>query len=401
MTSAGDLAASLDRSRVTPTRLSAALSKFGWRVVGGKDGLYTRWLHGDDRSTRVLVPLDATKPDFDELITDAVTSLAALHIDSARQVLRTLTSRPGDELKFRKHTDSPIGTIAWDLGQSLIGAATETLSASAKATSDRRPAFRNSNWFIARDFLQSVLMGQTEVGSYVVTAYTPPDREFFERESQKQTSNRRSSEGIHTGREVIEVMTGALKVTREAIDLYQRSKRVEEFDDAVEHGVSRELTTAIQQLVRGVDAASVSVEWSTDFDSLVLPQESARTGITEVEFTPSDYPILERASIRLADTRDSSTVTVVGSVEVLTRKVGTVGVVAINVLRGTSARKVRVRLPAEKYELALDAHRRMEAIRVTGRQERSGNYYWLYDAADVEIVELYQDDATKQGQLFE
>ncbi len=399
MTNASDLSDSL--GRVTPSVLSAALSKFGWRLVGGRDGLYTRWAYGEERSTRILIPLDDSKPDFDELLTDAVSSLTALHTDAAQHVLRALTNRPGDELKFRKHSDTPLGTIRWDLGQELIQAASDTLAASAKASSDRRPAFRNSNWFIAREFLQSVLMGQTEVGSYVVTAYTPPDREFFERESQKRPGPRQSSEGIHTGREVVEVMTGALQVTREAINQYNRSGRVEEFDDTVEHGVSRELAVAVQRLVHQSDGASVTVEWSTDFDSLLLPNAATRTGTTEVEFSPADYPILERASIRLANDTDSLTVTVVGSVEVLTRKVGAVGVVAINVLRGTSAKKVRVRLPADKYELALEAHRRMEALKVTGRQERSGNYYWLYDASDVEIVELYRDDNAEQGRLFE
>ena len=134
-------------------------------------------------------------------------------------------------------------------------------------------------------------------------------------------------------------MTGALQVTREAIDQFRRTNRVEEFDDTVEHGVSRELAVAVQKLVNDSDGASVSVEWSRDFDSLLLPVASVQTGVTEVEFSPTDYSILERASSRLASATDSSYVTVVGSVEVLTRKVGAVGVVAINVMRGSSARK--------------------------------------------------------------
>ncbi|QWF80673.1 hypothetical protein [Amycolatopsis sp. CA-230715] len=399
MTGFVDLSDSL--GRVTPSVLSAALSKFGWRLVGGKDGLYSRWTYGDDRSTRILIPLDDSKPDFSELLTDAISSLTAFHTDAAQRVLRALAARPGDELKFHKDSDAPTGTIRWDSGQGLIQSASNTLIASAKASSDRRPAFRNSNWFIAREFLQSVLMGQTEIGSYVVTAYAPPDQELFERESQKRTVARRSSAGIHTGREVVEVMTGALQVTREVIDQYHDSGHVEEFDAAVEHGVSKELAVAVQGLVKDSDGASIKVEWSRDFDALLVPELSIRTGTTEVEFSPTDYPILERASIRLGSATDSLFVTVVGSVEVLTRKVGSVGVVAVNVLRGTSAKKVRVRLPAESYEIALEAHRRMDAIKVTGRQERSGNYYWLYDAHNVEIVELYNDDDGTQGRLFE
>ncbi|SDN58579.1 hypothetical protein [Allokutzneria albata] len=388
-------------SRISPAVLSAALSKYGWQLVGGKEGLYSRWAYGENRSTRILIPLDETKPDFDELLTDAVSSLAALRTEPAQRVLRVISGVPGDELKFRKDSETPPGTIRWDLGQELIQAANDTLVASAKAASDRRPSFRNSNWFIARDFLQSVLMGQTEVGSYVVTAYTPPEQHFFERESQKNSA-RHSLDGAHTGREVVEVMTGALQVTREAIDIYQRTKRIEEFDDTVQHGVSRELAVAVQKLVKQSDGASVSVEWSTRFDDdFLLSSETARTGVTEVDFNPPDYAVLERAAIRLGAASESSTVTVVGTVEVLTRRVGTVGVVALNIMRGSSAKKLRVRLPTDAYEVALEAHRRMDAIKVTGRQERSGNYYWLYDATDVTIVELYKDKNPEQGKLFE
>jgi hypothetical protein len=324
-------------------------------------------------------------------------------IAAAQRVLKAAENNGNDELRFQRETKTPPGTIPWHLGRNLIEAASDTLSASAKAAGDRRPYFGNSNWFIAREFMQAVLMGQTEKGSYIVTAYAPPLQNFFEREGQKKSA-RHSLDGAHTGREVVEVMTDALQVTRETIDAFQRSNRVEEFYEAVEHGVSRELVSAVQKLVSQSDGAAVSVEWDVSLDDLSLLQgASARTGVTEVEFNPPDYPILQRAVQNLGSRSGASTVTVTGSVEVLTRKVGRVGVVAINVLRGSDAKKVRVRLPVSDYEIALEAHKRMDAIKVTGRQERSGNYYWLYEARDVELVELYKDKngESSQGSLFE
>ena len=75
MTNAGDFGG--DLGQVTPSVLSAALSKFGWRLIGGRDGAYSRWDYGDERTTRILVPLDTSKPDYDELLGDALSSLTA------------------------------------------------------------------------------------------------------------------------------------------------------------------------------------------------------------------------------------------------------------------------------------------------------------------------------------
>jgi hypothetical protein len=245
-------------------------------------------------------------------------------------------------------------------------------------------------------------MGQTEPGSYVVTAYAPPLQRFFEREAQKKDA-RQSLAGSHTGREVVEVMSGALQVTREVVDVYRQNNHVEEFDEAVEHGLSRELALAVQRLVDQSDGAAVSVEWNTSIsqEDVGIVDFSPRTGVTEIEFSPSDYEILGQAAVRLGSVKDSSDVTVTGSVEVLTRRVGTVGIVALNVLSGSPAKKLRVRLPPSDYEIALEAHRRMEAVRVTGRQERSGNFWWLYEPRDIELIELYRDRRAPQGDLFE
>ena len=53
---------------------------------------------------------------------------------------------------------------------------------------------------------------------------------------------------------------------------------------------------------------------------------------------------------------------------------------------GSSAKKARVRLTADQYRAALEAHTHDAMLRVSGCLEREGNFYWLYGAANVEIV---------------
>jgi hypothetical protein len=64
------------------------------------------------------------------------------------------------------------------------------------------------------------------------------------------------------------------------------------------------------------------------------------------------------------------------------------GVIRLDVLSGSLAKKLRVRLEGEHYNLALDAHKDGLGFAVTGRQEREGPYYWLYDPREAELVEL-------------
>jgi hypothetical protein len=48
--------------------------------------------------------------------------------------------------------------------------------------------------------------------------------------------------------------------------------------------------------------------------------------------------------------------------------------------------KVRVRLAPEQYDLAWSAHRSGDLVQVTGRLEREGNLWWLYDPRDVSTL---------------
>ena len=373
-----------------PSVISAALNRFGWQLAGGKAGVYSRWKLEGSSNLRVILPLDSDRSDYNSLLSEAIQVLAMSEEDSAGRVLRYLVGTPGDELKFRKETSSVRGAISWTAGEELIQSARETIIASAKATADRRSYFGNSNYFLAKEFLNSVLMGQTEIGSYVLTAYTPPQQRFFERKSQKTAPGAIPGDGAHSGRDVVEVMTEALKATRSAIDYYQKTSSMDEFFENVQVGVSRELTQAIKKLVNQSDGASVIVEVNEN-DELGLEYAVPRKRITEVEFRPTDFSVLERASANLGKPQEIDSVTVVGTVDLLTRRVGTVGVIGLQVIEGSRARRVRVRLPNDSYDIALEAHRNNDAIRVTGRQEREGNFYWLYEPSRVSIVPISSD----------
>lgn len=379
---------SLEIDRFDSTLLRAALGRHGWHLQGGQRGLYDRWVNDLEPQRKLLVPLDPSRPDYRELLEDAVHALAASNLAEAGRVLQHLAVAPGDEIRFCKDVQTVGGAVAWNVGEELYSSASDALKASAKATVAKRPNFGNSNAFVAKDFMNAVLMGQTEVGSYVVTAYTPPERPIYERESYRRDAIFERS-GIYSGREVVQVMGDVLAVTREALDENARTERLEQFDEAVQYGFSREMAGALKGLVHQSDGAAVTIDWSHVASlagdiSLPVPRKSLER--REVEFKPRDYSVLKEVEKRLSKPTDVEQVQVTGTVEVLTRQVGKPGVIVLNVRSGSPAKKIRVQLPPSTYNRALEAHRREWAVRLNGRQERRGNYYWIFDASGLLVL---------------
>ncbi|MDH6487311.1 hypothetical protein M2157_003310 [Streptomyces sp. SAI-127] len=49
---------------------------------------------------------------------------------------------------------------------------------------------------------------------------------------------------------------------------------------------------------------------------------------------------------------------------------------------------MRVRLKVDDYDMAVDAHKNNLGIRISGRQELEGHYYWPYGPQIIELVPI-------------
>lgn len=230
--------------------------------------------------------------------------------------------------------------------------------------------------------MASVLMGQTENSSYVITAYAPSNEPLYE---NLEVDRPLPGLAPYTGRDVTECLAEALSATREAIDHYESAMSFTGFAAGVDRGVSYEMVTAIQAMLDNSDGADVSIAWELgqeqDIEQLVDP--------VIIEFEPRFYPILENASYRLASISPPEKVTVIGTVTLLERpSVESPGVIRMEVLSGSPAKKIRVRLDHDQYELALEAHKNDAGVVITGRQEREGRFYWLYDPIDIHVIDI-------------
>ncbi|MFJ2632732.1 hypothetical protein ACIO6U_12385 [Streptomyces sp. NPDC087422] len=288
--------------------------------------------------------------------------------------------RLSDEFKFRKESSAPSGMISWRDGELLISSARRTLLAGAKSFMEPVRHFSNRFGQFANRYLESVLMGQTAPGSYIVTAYAPVDVTVPLRGGSQSPDL--TSSNVAQSRAINIAVVRAVEATVEALEHYRSHQSLSGFEDGVRNGVSYEMTTALMGIASHSDSADIAIEWDP---SIPAPTDGLSSSF---DIRASDAPVLEKAANTLAEQGEPTRATIIGRVHLLAKKeAGSPGVFGVESLSGTLPKKVRVRLSSEDdYHEAVRAHEEDLAIRVSGNLEREGTLSWLYNAVVVETM---------------
>ncbi len=387
---------------VNPRRLSTLLEEAGWITVGGRPGAYSRLSPPRESSilaSSLLIPLDEDAPEFAYLMEAVLNQLSEDRDLWDRTITPKLAVKISDEFRFRKESSAPSGMISWRDGELLISSARRTLLAGAKSFIEPVRHFSNKFGQFANRYLESVLMGQTAPGSYIVTAYAPADAMVPLRGGSGAHTPDLTSSNMAQSRAISIAVVRAVEATVEALDHYRQHHSMTGFEDGVRNGISYEMTNALLGIASNSDGADIAVEWDP---ALPIVGENASTSF---DLRGSDAPVLERAAQKLAEQSESTRATIVGRVHLLAKKeAGSPGVFGVESISGGQPKKVRVRLSSEDdYHEAVRAHEEDLAIRVSGNLEREGTLSWLYNAAVVETlgpIELFRRAPTdlKAGQ---
>ncbi|MFB7514029.1 hypothetical protein [Streptomyces sp. NPDC056144] len=371
-------------ANVDPGRLQAILGELGWLVAGSRAGIYARYAPpggGEyEGMPSVVIPLDSNAPDYPQLMHSALAQLAQRRDFWSRSLYPRIAVAASDEFRFQKESKAPSGLISWRQGERLIESARRTFLAGAKYYLGPGRHFVNRHGRFATRYLDQILMGQTAVGSYIVTALAPSDA-AIDLKQGSEGSTRMLDVGVTRVRSVNEAVVHAVGATVEALDHYRASGSLAGFEQGVIDGISYEMTNALLGIASNSDEALIAVEWD---------QGQARPSGVESEFLfhSEDVAPLSQAAVRLAEDESSTQFTITGRVHLLAKKtVGSPGVFGIDSLQPQGPRKVRVRLADEEdYHEAVRAHEEDLAILVAGRLEKEGNLSWLYDATVVRTL---------------
>lgn len=370
-----------------PDIVLSLLRRFSWERSGGIPGRYEVWREPAGGANEVIFPIDVKAGDYCDLLQRVESFfLHAYGSDASRalEVLHLQTSAMLDGTRWEKETALDAGLIQWEEGEDLHGSVRAALSAAAKASKESRRYFGSTASYIAKQFLAATYMGQTDEGSYVVTSFSPSGSRFFFSKAEESASEKHLvSVTGKTGSEIIDKLIEIADGLRTTLDQYRKTPRTELFDDLVPVGLSYEMANAFAQFSHSGDGE--------------LRVERATGGVREFEFHASESPVLEKVAKHFSDTREPQTMTLVGEVTRL-EHVPTLDdyTIRMQVQKRPGLSTVRVRLSAEQYEAALDAHRDDVPLQVSGVVEREGTYNWIYEPSSIAVfrgAKRVNDDA--------
>lgn len=389
----GSVPSNLDES----LRLVLLLEQSGWRLVGGQEGYYSRLANDDlanGREASLLVPTNPNSPDFSDLMSAVIHRLETDYTDLwRRELLPRLTMVRSDAIRFRKETSAPSGMIPWDEGQSMIVAARATLLAGAKSFIEPARYFSNRNGRFASRYLESVLMGQTAIGSYIVTAFASSDTNVALRSSDIPPIQYDGIDSVR-GRIVTDSVVQAIGATVDALDAYRHGADMSAFDERVPRGVSHEMVSAVSALAENANTSSITVEWHSED-----PISTEPSRVETFEFSEDDVPILRTAAVHLVQVENIKNVRIIGRVHLLTKKQAD-GPGVVGVDDGKS--KYRVRLDSDtSYHDAVRAHDEERPIEVQGELAREGTMNWLYNAVLLRVGFLAEEPDPSIPALFD
>lgn len=362
-------------STIDPLALETLLTSTGWRQTVAREDVF-RVLESPDSNTDVLIPLNSAYGDYLTRLNEALLEVEANLGERAEILLSQLIAGPMDELSFERDVATIRGSVEWESGELLYEAARNAFRAAAKSSEEHLPYFGSNRQRVpARRYMDGLRMGQTKEGSYVVTALVPT------RSSAEMTPLPGLEEyrpGFFRG--VTANLMQASDAALQAAGDYYRTEQFDAFIESVDYGVSSDLIESLAKLAHGRQAVRIGVQWSP-----LVPKPVSTP--SEVIITPDHVPALMTAAAIFRTETEVTTVRVSGSVRGLERpRFGEDGITTMDILTGTSARRLRARLSTDQYDEAIEAHRRGFLLRMTGEQSRERNLYWLYNVRDIELV---------------
>ncbi|MDV7088675.1 hypothetical protein [Rhodococcus opacus] len=362
--------------KIEPTDMETVLRSLGWQPSGGIEGLASQWFKVDDPSEpSVLVPLNQNLADYRQRMTEVIRSLYRFHQDQSESLIFRLLIPGVDEISNQKDEDTIAGSISWIAGERQIVGFRSVLVAAAKAAEGAERHFGNRRWKTGNRYLSQLRMGQTRVGSYIVTALSPVGPLPLTDQKQQYDSNL----GI-TGRNVLESLSQGLDTLHTSATEFLKYRNDGIFEEAVDAGVSLDLVKAVQMNLGDADAARTTIKWSPQVRS---PQQAS-----EIVFEKIHVPALRSAEARLTDVIESKRVTIIGRVTGLDRdEPGERGKVILHVLDGADENVDYVAVTLDnEYNRAVDFHKGGQLVRVSGELNRTKRKWELTDITSLQLI---------------
>ncbi|VWB57475.1 hypothetical protein BLA6860_02657 [Burkholderia lata] len=363
----------LDRE-VSSYQLRAYLEHKQWFEDGKIRNVASIWHRQDNEDAEVVLPLSYVK-DYRQRIRDALASIASVEGRAVHEVLNEVKRLFANVITIRVvHDDTNDGTIPINDGVLLIAKAKDLLSAAARSLYAKRKQFTRGAPKEAKEYLETLLLGQTEIGSYVVNVIAPV---------QMVADGSNNVTTIPLAQAITSNLVAGLSALEKATATYEEKGDLGAFDEAVLAGASSNMCDALlgfsgEKHNRNFEitvTAAPSPLFETEpakfmFDGRYVEALEKATG-----YYKGDYILPER---RLT-----------GYITKLSRpKDETSGTITIDSTVGDVERKVQVELMGDDYHQAVVAHDNSKMVRVEGDVHIKSKSAQLLNPKNFGVIEI-------------
>ena len=356
------------------------LASQNWQSAGRYGDVATIYQHSlDGAEAEILLPIRETLADLPARLTEIISTLADVERRDELSVFRDLVFSGFDVVRFRAPGSETDGTIALQSGVALYDNARDVVAAAANAEVKRSRVFRGNTSEKAKVYLDSLRLGQTEIGSYILTVLSPvrpglesdqsslfPDIDMIEEPFSRKATRRLAS---------------ALQAAKNAVEEAGATGRFEPFEVSVKDGVSSNLCEAIAKLVEQGDGVDIGLTWSR---VRLAPQRNLL-----FKFTTDNARLFTEAAASLRAREPESNVTIQGIVTSLSRDPENFdGKAKITGFINGEAMTVSGDFLHADYQLMVQAHDKKTLVQVEGDLIKRGNTKFLERARNLKMIVL-------------
>jgi hypothetical protein len=232
-----------------------------WNRVGtyaGKAAIYTT-VDQNGREAEILVPLGHQFADYASTMARALSTISEVEGRSQIAIYTDLVGVGVDTVRLRAPEADAQGTIALGHGVAMYREAENLMLAAACAAHSPRPSYHARKIAEVRDYLDTVRLGQTERGSYVITVQSPI-APALAKPLQPPLASDWETEPFP--RLVTLTLAKALASATDAIRTAIDTDRFDAFDAAVQQGVNANLCEALARLAECGGGIDVALSWA-------------------------------------------------------------------------------------------------------------------------------------------
>lgn len=338
---------------VSPEQLEAYLRNAHWIQTGKLRSVATIWNRRDDLDAEVVLPLSRSVKDYAPRLRDALTAVASFERRGVLDVISDNGRIFANVITVRViHADTDGGTIPINDGVLLITKAKDLLSAAAQSIFAKRKHFTGKPTPDAKEYVDTLLLGQTEIGSYVVNVIAPV---------QEGAVAPGQAASVPLADAVTLNLVSGLEALEVASERYRDTGSLREFETTIVQGASANMCDAL--------LGFSGVKRNRAFEIKVSPSEGSmfKTDARTFSFDAPQVEILEKASSFFKDDYVLSGRTLTGYVTKLSQpKEDEAGTITLDTQFDDLNRKVRIELGKDDYHTAVIAHDTRQYVQCSG-----------------------------------